>query len=106
MSKTGLIISREYFTRVKKKSFLLTTILVPLVIVGFYAAIIAISIKGGSEKKLIAVVDEAGLFHGNIINKDKAIDYRIISNETEKSFVKKYKDQDYDAFLYVPAFNI
>ncbi len=61
MNKTGLIISREYFTRVKKKSFLITTILVPLVIIGFYAAIIAISMKGSDEKKSIAVIDEAGL---------------------------------------------
>ena len=35
MSKIGLIISREYSSRVKKKSFILLTILGPLLMVGF-----------------------------------------------------------------------
>jgi ABC-2 type transport system permease protein len=51
MKKIALIIKREYFIRVKKKSFLLTTIGVPLFIIGFYAIIIAISLdeSGGSD---------------------------------------------------------
>lgn len=106
MNKIGLIISREYFTRVKKKSFLLTTILVPLVMIGFYAAIIAITINGGSDKQSIAVLDDANLFNGKIDSKDKSISFKFISNTTEKDFVTKYKDQGYNAFLYVPAFDI
>ena len=35
MSKIGLIISREYITRVRKKSFILMSFLGPLLIVGF-----------------------------------------------------------------------
>ena len=35
MSKIGLIISREYLTRVKKKTFILMSFLGPLLIVGF-----------------------------------------------------------------------
>ena len=106
MNKIGLIISREYFTRVKKKSFLITTILVPLVIIGFYAAIIAITISGGSDKQSIAVLDEANLFEGKIDIKDKSIGFTFIKNETEKDFVKKYKDQGYNSFLFIPAFDI
>jgi ABC-2 type transport system permease protein len=106
MNKIGLIISREYFTRVKKKSFFLTTILVPIIIIGFYVAIIAIAVKGGTEKQSIAVIDDTNLFGGKIESKDKEIDFKFIRNETESSFVKKYKDQGYNAFLYVPAFNI
>ena len=81
MSKVGLIIGREYFTRVKKKSFLITTILVPLLIMAFYAIIIIVAIKGGnsSDSGKLAIIDEAGLcgyriggaqiapWHGNII---------------------------------------
>ena len=68
MNKTGLIIQREYLTRVKKRSFLLTTILVPIIIIGFYAAIIAISVSGSSEQQKIAVIDEANLFKGALAN--------------------------------------
>ncbi|RYD82074.1 MAG: ABC transporter permease [Sphingobacteriales bacterium] len=106
MSKTGLIISREYFTRVKKKSFLLTTILVPIVIIGFYAAIIAISIKGGTEETAVAVLDESGILNDSSAAKNKSLKLTFIQNETEESFTKKYKEQGYKAFLYVPKFNI
>ena len=103
MNKTALIISREYFTRVRKKSFLITTILVPVVIIAFYAAIIAITINGGSDRQAIAIIDKAGLLNDSIATKNKKTDFTFIKNETETSFVNKYKSQGYQAFLYVPA---
>ncbi|MEI2747901.1 MAG: ABC transporter permease [Ferruginibacter sp.] len=106
MNKIGLIIGREYFTRVKKKSFLLTTILVPLIIIGFYAAIIAISIKGSDEKRKIAVLDEANLFNGKTDSTIKLFSFDFIKNEKENSFVTKYKEKGYDGFLYIPAFKL
>lgn len=106
MSKTGLIISREYFTRVRKKSFLLTTILVPLVIVAFYAAIIMITVKGGTDETKLAIIDESGLFSDSLLSEQKTIKASIIKNETEASFTPKYKDQGYQAFLYVPMVNV
>ena len=39
MSKIGLIVSREFNQRVRKKSFILTTILTPLLLVGLMVAI-------------------------------------------------------------------
>jgi len=106
MNKTGLIISREYFTRVKKKSFLLTTILVPIVIIGFYIGIIAVAIKGGNDSTKVAVIDEAGLLNDSSITKSKSLVLNFIKNETEQSFTPKYKAQGYDAFLYISKFNI
>ena len=106
MNNTSLIISREYFTRVKKKSFLLTTILVPIVIIGFYIGIIAVAMQGNISKNKIAVIDNAALFTDSSITQNKNLELTIIKNETEQSFTPKYKAQGYDAFLYLPAFNI
>src|SRR6218665_540663 len=106
MNKTGLIISREYFTRVKKKSFLLTTILVPIIIVGFWVGIIAVSMRGGGEKAKVAVVDEAGLLTDSSASKNKTLELSFIKNETEGSFTPKYKTQGYNAFLYIPKFEL
>ncbi len=107
MKKIGLVIQREYLTRVKKKSFLLTTILVPIVIIGFYAAIIAISVSGTSTSQKIAVIDEDSLFNGKIDKaKDDLSSYTFVQNETEQSFRNKYKSQNYTTFLYVPKFAI
>jgi ABC-2 type transport system permease protein len=106
MNKIFLIISREYFTRVKKKSFLITTILVPLVIVAFYAIIIAVSLKGSTDETKLAVIDKAGIFTDSTLAKSKNLIITFVKNETEQDFVGKYKDLGYQAFLYIPEFDV
>ena len=106
MSKIGLIIGREYFTRVKKKSFLISTILLPVVMVAFYAIIILIAVKGGTDKQSIAIIDEAALFSDSLPGNKKEIDFTLIKNESEASFTKKYADQGYKAFVYIPKLDI
>jgi len=107
MNKILLIIQREYLTRVRKRSFLLTTILVPIVIIGFYAAIIAVAVSDTSENEKIAVIDKADLFNGRIeADKKESITYDLIQNENVESYKKKYQDKGYSAFLYIPEFNI
>jgi ABC-2 type transport system permease protein len=106
MNKILLVISREYISRVRKKSFLLTTILVPLVIVGFYAAIIAISIKGGTDVTSVAIIDHAGLFTDSSAANTKSLKVTFIKNESPESFATKYKKQGYQAFLFVPPFDV
>jgi len=103
MNKIGLIIEREYMTRVKRKSFLLTTLIVPIVIIGFYAVIIAVSISGESNTQRIAIIDEANLFNNKIeLSKNEKSSYTFIFNETEQSYKNKYKSDGYSLFLYIP----
>jgi ABC-2 type transport system permease protein len=103
MNKILLIIQREYLVRVKKKSFLYTTILVPLIIMGFYAAIIAIGVSGNNEKNKVAVIDEANLFNGHVerTGGDSSI-YTFITNESPETVKTKLKERGYDYFLYIP----
>ena len=61
MDKINLIIGREYWTRVKSKSFLLTTFLAPIGIVVVYGVLIALMMKGSDDTKNIIVLDNAGL---------------------------------------------
>lgn len=102
MNKTGLIISREYLSRVKKKSFLLTTIGVPLLIMGFYAIIIAIAVKDDGGKQSIAVLDEAGIISDSAMMQKKNISFTLLHNEQHDAFVKQYKQKGYDGLLYIP----
>ncbi|MBU3714827.1 MAG: ABC transporter permease, partial [Ferruginibacter sp.] len=106
MKKIFIILKREYYSRVKKKSFLLTTILVPLVIMAFYAAIIFISLDENPERQKIAVIDEGKLFDGVIETDSSLTTFILVENETESSFVKKYKEQGFQSFLYIPAFQL
>jgi ABC-2 type transport system permease protein len=57
MSKIALIIRREYVTRVRKKSFIIMTILGPLLMGGMIAAVAFLSAVD-NEKRRIVVVDE------------------------------------------------
>jgi len=61
MSKIGLIIKREYFQRVRKKSFILLTFLTPLLMVGMiFLPLWLASIKG--EKMNITIIDQTGKY--------------------------------------------
>jgi ABC-2 type transport system permease protein len=60
MSKIGLIIKREYLTRVKKKSFLIMTFLGPLLFAGLMIGAIAVTMNDSSEYDVL-VVDQYGV---------------------------------------------
>lgn len=67
MDKIFLIIKREYLVNVKKKSFLVMTLLAPFLMVLFLAAIIYIGQANNTEKK-VAIIDESGLFQNKLKN--------------------------------------
>ena len=64
MKNTWLILKQEYLKRVKKKSFIILTILIPFLFIGMFALIIFLSISNDKEERSIAVYDESGLFLG------------------------------------------
>lgn len=68
MSKLGLIINREYSSRVRKKSFLILTILTPLVIVGFLFGAMWLSLK--DDKQVKVLIADPGHWCGNEIYQD------------------------------------
>ena len=82
MHKIFLVIKREYLTRVRNKTFILSTILLPLFFIGFIAASAYLSIKSG-DKQTIAVNDENGIFKNSFKN-DKDIKYEFPSGVTCK----------------------
>jgi len=60
MSKIGIVIGREYMTRVKKKSFIILTLVVPILFVGMIAGIVFLSTISDKTAKVIVVADETG----------------------------------------------
>jgi len=99
MNTIFLIIKREYMVRVRKKSFIIMTILGPVLIFGFYAIIGWAAVSSINQKK-IAVVDESGHFVNKFKNDDETnFSYPKQSlAEAKKSFVK----QGYDALVFIP----
>ena len=102
MSKIGLIISREYLTRVKKKTFILMSFLGPLIIVGFVLLTSYLS-QENKEKYEILVVDESHLFNNNLRNSNK---YHLQWAPKEKNYTEVQeifkKDDELDLLVYLP----
>ena len=100
MDKIWLIIKREYLTRVKKRSFLLATLLTPLGILLFIGVVSLIFAYEGDDEKRVAVVDEAGVFPGGI--KDEATLRFVKATAPLDSLKQDVRDGEYDGVLVVP----
>lgn len=61
MSQTGIIVAREFNERVRKKSFIITTLLVPLFLLACMVIPALILAYGGGSTKTIAVIDPSGV---------------------------------------------
>ncbi len=59
MNKTLIIIGREFTTRVRKKSFLILTLIVPILMAGFYAFLMWMLLKDDMQERKIAVVNHS-----------------------------------------------
>ena len=73
MEKLWLIIKREYLTRVKKRSFILGTILTPIAFAFFMIVVGFIFSYEGGEKLRIAVIDKGNFLEGKDLPADQSI---------------------------------
>jgi ABC-2 type transport system permease protein len=96
MNKIWLVIKREYLTRVRNRTFILSTILLPLFFIGFIFASAYFSIKS-TQKQKVAVSDSNGIFKNNFQNSD-LISYEFPADINENNF----KEKGYSAFLKIP----
>ncbi len=62
MDKLGLIIKREYLAKVRNKSFIIMTILSPILIVGMILLIVYLTKINDSEKRVVCVLNESEFF--------------------------------------------
>ncbi|WP_418407954.1 ABC transporter permease [Alistipes sp.] len=73
MSQVGIIIGREFNERVRKKSFIITTLLMPLLVIGLMAAPALIMQFSRGDEKHIAVIDESGLVAPQLQSGDELV---------------------------------
>ena len=66
MSKIWIIIQREFMTRVKKKSFILLTILMPFIFAALIMVPLMLATIEGDEQKTVMVVDKTGRYVGSL----------------------------------------
>lgn len=107
MHKILLIIKREYLTRVRKRTFIISTLLFPLlyVLLIFGTGYLA---EKSIQKLRVAVIDSSGYFNEAVLAKQNALDKTsvltlITGNTKGKEF--SYDSSGYDAYVVIPAMN-
>ena len=101
MNKTLLILRQEYLKRVKKKSFIILTLLVPFLFAGVFALIVLLSVKGDKKERTIAVFDESALFNEELTD-EGLTKYEFIPKEEYLQLKSNLKGSEYYALLYIP----
>lgn len=98
----SVVISREYETRVKKKSFLVTTFLVPVLFAAVCCIPALIVLFNKDEAKEIAVVDESGIVMPALESNSEVtyVDCNAIDLDSLKA---GFRESSFSAILYVSA---
>lgn len=104
MNKTWLVLRREFLNRVQKKSFLIATILIPMIFPAIIAVMgyIFIEQEKGAKKAVIEVLDESGKIKLETTDK---YDFVPLSSELEKAKAA-FDTSGHFALLYIPEFEL
>lgn len=102
LHKTWVVVSREYLNRVKKKSFLITTFLVPILFAAICVlpSLLMMNVKEKSQK--VAVVDNSGIVLPYLEDNDAA-SYVDLSSEDPEVLKKELSARGLDVLVVISA---
>ncbi len=106
MNKILLIIQREYLTRVRKRTFIISTILFPVLYIGLIFGTSYIAAKTGSNSLHVAVIDSSGFFDRGRIERENLEDSSsrlTLLTSNPDSLRANFKEWGYDGFVIIPA---
>jgi len=99
-NKIKLIIEREYMTKVRRKSFIVMTILGPLLFVGVFG-IIAFLASVNKAEKTIVVYDETSLFL-DVFKSDSDTKYEYVPTIGLREAIENVKSKSYYGIIHIP----
>jgi ABC-2 type transport system permease protein len=105
MNKISVIIKREYITRVRKKSFIIMTILAPLLMASMVILLPTLMVTGNKDfKKIAVVIDGSDQFKENLKNvipDGENADFEYLPNTNVNDIVKTFDAGGYYGVLYI-----
>jgi ABC-2 type transport system permease protein len=107
MHKIWLIIKREYLTRVRKRTFIISTLLFPLLYLALVFGMGYIA-KESVQNLKVAVVDSSGYFTTEKLSRQNSIDKSsalTLVNSTEEKIKTNHKELGFDGYIIIPAIN-
>lgn len=96
MNKIRIIIAREFNERVRKKSFIITTILMPVLMLALMAAPTLIMLFAKGDTKRLLVIDDSGIIAPQLENGDD-----VIFEATDRSLEQARADTDVFGVLWI-----
>jgi ABC-2 type transport system permease protein len=101
MNKISVIIKREYITRVRKKSFIIMTILAPVLMASLTVFLPALMMsQKGDFKKIAVIEDNSDLFKG-VIKPTDDVEYVYLENTKVEDLKKTFEKDGYYGILYI-----
>ena len=91
MRKIYLVVAREFMERARKKSFIVTTLLMPLFMIGMMVAPSLMMLYGGSEQKQVVVIDKTGFVAERMVSSEEVV------FSTQNNLTKEEACQIYNA---------
>lgn len=103
MSKLWLIVKREYLTRVRRRTFILATLLTPLAFAFFFIIVAVIFSYESGTKRKIAFIDNGGITQGNTFTdaEDGSL-YFVKSSQPLEELKEEVLRGTYDGILVIP----
>lgn len=109
MSKTALIIKREYLTRVRKKSFIIMSILGPILFAAFMIVPGVLATMEDKEVKTIAVIDQSTILTSystgepvSVIPNTETIKFKVVQDTDLETLKAHLEETGYYAVLFIP----
>lgn len=99
MNKIALIIRREYLTRVRKKSFIVMTILGPVLMAAMFIVPVWLALNEEDEANIL-VIDDSFLFNERMTDTDK-IHFFFPTEGLDSAKAQVLASDDFDAVLYI-----
>ncbi len=102
MNKSLIIMKREYLTRVRKKSFVILTLLVPFLFAAITILPAWLAMQNDTETRTIAVCDESGLFTGKFENTEYT-NFHFVSSAEFADIKGNLGNTGFYAMLLIPS---
>jgi ABC-2 type transport system permease protein len=101
MNKVSVIIKREYVTRVRKKSFIIMTLLAPVLMAAMVVLPTLLMLNKDKQFKKIAVVGDGAVVFKNAITNTKDAEYVYLDNADINDLKKNFQQAGYYGILYI-----
>ncbi|MDF1575046.1 MAG: ABC transporter permease [Bacteroidales bacterium] len=110
MNKISLIIRREYLTRIRKKSFIIMSVLGPLIFAAYILIPMYFATLEDKEEKTMVVIDDSGLFterqaEGPVftIPGTETLKFQVVEGIPIEIFRETFEESGYYGLLFIPS---